>query len=205
MPKIKTIKQTLFITPTTQRANEIHKEYSKNYNFLKVITLNNLINELFEIYDSNKLLLDKNIALHIIASLISKSSNDYFEYLSNSKDSLEINETIETIYEFFIKLQTNDISIESFNYPTTKQDALIGLYNLYQDYKSSHNLVDKSDILNMALINISDYLSKYDEVYVDEFKIENIKLTGSKKEQQLLNKILQNSSKKVDIAITNQT
>ena len=202
MPKIKTIKQTLFITPTTQRANEIQKKYNKNYNFLKVITLNNLINELFEIYDSNKLLLDKNIALHIIASLISKSSNDYFKYLSNSKGSLEINETIETIYEFFIKLQTNDISIESFNYPTTKQDALIGLYKSYQDYKSSHNLVDKSDILdmalNMALINISDYLSKYDEVYVDEFEIENIKLTGSKKEQQLLNKILQNSSKKVD-------
>ena len=48
-----TISQTLILTATTTRANELQKKYNDKYNFLKVITLDYLIFELFGIYDDS--------------------------------------------------------------------------------------------------------------------------------------------------------
>ena len=50
MPNNK-LKQTLFIAPTSQRCNEIKKEYATTYKFIKTLTLSQLQSEIFEIYD----------------------------------------------------------------------------------------------------------------------------------------------------------
>jgi hypothetical protein len=42
------IKQILFIAPTSQRCNEIKKEYANTYKFIKTLTLSQLQNEIFE-------------------------------------------------------------------------------------------------------------------------------------------------------------
>ena len=41
------IKQTLFIAPTSQRCNEIKKEYATTHKFIKTLTLSQLQNEIF--------------------------------------------------------------------------------------------------------------------------------------------------------------
>ena len=178
-----TISQTLILTATTTRVNELQKKYNDKYNFLKVITLDYLVLELFEIYDDSSILLDDNIATTIIYELIQNSKSDYFKYLDKNAQSLKI------IYDFFLKLQLNDIKIEEFNYPKEKQKALKELFTSYKKYLKSNNLVDNAGIVNIALKNINQYLKKFDEVLVDSFKVDSIELIKSNKHKELLDKI----------------
>ena len=178
-----TISQTLILTATTTRANELQKKYNDKYNFLKVVTLDHLILELFEIYDDSSILLDDNIATTIIYKLIQNGKSDYFKYLDKNAQSLKI------IYDFFLKLQLNDIKIEDFQYPKDKQKALKELFSSYKKYLKLNNLVDSSGVVNIALKNINQYLKKFDEVLVDSFKVDSIDLIKSNKHKELLDKI----------------
>ena len=78
MSQVKKISQTLFITPTTEKANELLYEFSSQYDFLKVITLSHLMQEIFEVYDDSSILLDVHTMNSLIYSLVEKQKSKYF-------------------------------------------------------------------------------------------------------------------------------
>ena len=127
MSKNKVINQVLFIVPTSERGNEIKKEYASKHNFLKVVTLPHLLNEIFELYDDSKILLDTDIALSIIYKIIVDSENNYFKYLKAQSESLN------TLYDYFIKLGSNGVNIGIFKYSKEKSEALEELYSKLSD------------------------------------------------------------------------
>ena len=181
MSKINTIKQILMITPTTERSNEIVKEF-KDIPFVKVITLTHLVKELYEIYDE-RALISEDIAKAVLYTLIQQNDIKYFDYIKNDSETLDI------IYDFFLKLNSNDVAIDSFKYSKEKKNALQTLLKLYQKYKLDNNLCDNSDILDVALEYLPKYLEKFETVYVDNFEVGEIKLYKNKKELDILHKI----------------
>jgi RecB family exonuclease len=168
------------ITPTTERSNEIIKEF-KDTPFLKIVTLTHLVKELYEIYDE-RLLISDDTAKAVLFTLIKQNDIKYFDYVQNDSETLDI------IYDFFIKLNSNGVAIDSFGYTKEKKDALETLLSLYQKYKDDNTLCDSSDILDTAITYIPHCLKKYDKVYIDSFKVGDIKLHKNKKEMTILNK-----------------
>ena len=183
MSQVKKISQTLFITPTTEKANELLYEFYSQYDFLKVITLSHLMQEIFEVYDDSSILLDVHTMNSLIYSLVEKQKSKYFSYLNAESESINL------LSKYFIKLQSNEVSIKDFNYEEKKQDALEELLALYINYKQKNNLVDKSDIEKMAYDKIEEYLSHYDEIFLDVFEISEIKLYASQTEKKILDKM----------------
>ena len=136
-------------------------------------------------------MLDEDIASSIIYHLIQTSKTDYFSYLTQDSESLK------TIYEYFIKLRANKITIEEFNYKSkAKQKALKELFGAYKKYLKANRLIDMAGVLSIAIKNISKYLKEFDSVYVDSFKIQDVTLYSSKQEEELLNIIKKNKLSK---------
>jgi hypothetical protein len=183
------IKQTLCIAPTSQRCNEIKKEYATAHKFIKTLTLSQLQNEIFEIVDEQNLLLDLEVAVGIIYKLINESKNNYFKYLSLESESLYL------IYDFFIKLGTNEVDITQFQYKKAKEDTLKELYLEYCEYKKENNLVDRADILDLSLLHVKEYLQTFSQIHVDDFQVGGVRLVQSKKEKLLLEAIKNNGGK----------
>jgi len=177
---MKTIKKTLFITPSHLKKNEIIQEY-ENYPFLTVKTLSQIINEIFEFFDDKNMEIDSFIGSKIIYKCI--QNIEYFSYLTPNSKSLEI------IFDFFIKLSTNEVLINEFDYNEEKKTALKQAYECYTKYKKENNLFDENDKLDLALNVIDKYLSKFDEIYIGSFQINDINLLKNKKEVKLLQKI----------------
>lgn len=68
------------------------------------------------------------------------------------------------------------------------------LYNLYLKYKEHNSLADMSDILDISLKNIDNYLEKFDKIFVDQFNVGSLNLLKNKKESHLYEIILNNIS-----------
>jgi RecB family exonuclease len=195
----KTLQQTLYITPSSSQADEIKKRYSENYSFLQVKTLSQIVADIFEIYDDVHVEIDAVIGSKIIYSCIEDNRIEYFNYIQ------EGSETLEVLYDFFIKLSVNDVSIDKFTYKDEKKSALQGLFDAYKKYKKEHNLFDSSDMLLFALERVENYLENFNKVLLEAFDIDNITLIKSKKEQELLEKIAQYQSVKTIQRDANQT
>ena len=112
------------------------------------------------------------------------------------------------MYDYFIKLLKNGIAISSFNYPKEKEMALSRLLELYLEYKQKHFFADDYDLVDFAIKNYEKELSKYSEIFVDNFKIGSVNLIESKKEQELVELILNHKHSKklqLDIGTTDAT
>ena len=133
-------------------------------------------------------MLDKNIALSLIYKLIENSKSDYFKYLNNTSESLDI------IYDYFVRLETNEKDIDNFSYSKEKTDALNELFTSYKNYKITNNIANNSDVLDISIEFVSEYLEQFDAVFIDDFKISCIELTKNKKEKILLESISNHKS-----------
>jgi len=123
------------------------------------------------------------LAPNLIYKLIQDKNVAYFDYLSVGSESLQL------IYELFIKLTLNDLTLEQFGYAKEKQNALKKLLRGYEEYKKEKNIFDRADIVKLASKKINDYLKQFDKVYVDSFKVGELTLHGSKAEKELIEKI----------------
>ncbi len=172
------LSQNLYITYSNQRARDLKANGSLNP-LDKVITLEQLILETFE--QSNfQIIIDDTIGSSIVYKLIQDQKIEYFSYLESDADSLN------TIYSFIVKCHRNDVLFDVL----LNDDKLVVIKEideLYQAYKKSHNLVDSADIENEVLSSWDDsLLAKYNDVFVDDFSVDEISFVKSKKQEQIL-------------------
>jgi len=171
----------IFITYSNQKARDI-KKYFNVKPFDKIVTLDECIIELFE-KNSLKIQVDSYLAGAIIYQIIQGKNIEYFEYLNEDSSSLN------TIYNFLIKCNINEISIDLFH----KNEKLMALEKInkeYQKFKKDNNLVDICDMETEVLKNINDEMfKKYNEVYIDSFEIGNISFVKSNKQKEILKKL----------------
>ena len=188
-----TLSQSLYITYSNQKARDMKS--CRNINaFDKVITLDNLIVELFE-HNNFQIIIDEMIASSIMYKIIQSNHIKYFSYLN--KDAL----SLETIYNFIVKCKRNNIAFEAL-LNSDKLDAIIELDKAYQKYKQENNLVDIADVEQIVLTNLSmkksnninklvlspyiNYLGKYKFIYIDNFIVKNINYFKSYKQEMIL-------------------
>lgn len=159
------LNQNLYITYSNQKARDL-----KRQDILKpldkIITLDNLILELFE--SSNfAIIIDEIIASSIIYSVIQNNKIEYFSYLNEESVSLN------TIYNFIVKCKRNRILFDTL-LSDAKLRAILQIDKAYQEYKEINNLVDIADIEEYVFNSWNnDSFSNYSEIYVDDFCIES--------------------------------
>ncbi|NOR54800.1 MAG: hypothetical protein GQ531_01185 [Sulfurovum sp.] len=175
------LSQNLYITYSNQRARDLKANGSLNP-LDKVITLEQLILETFE--QSNfQIIIDDTIGASIIYKLIQDHGIKYFSYLESDADSLNI------IYSFIVKCHRNNVAFDVL----LSDDKLViirEIDELYQSYKKSHSLADSADIENIVLSSWDDgLLRKYNEVFVDEFSVDEISFVKSKMQSEILEKL----------------
>lgn len=178
---VNNLKQSLYITYSNQRARDLKKD-----NFLKpldkVITLDNLILELFE-SKNFQIIIDETIAASIIYKIIQTNKIEYFSYLN--EDAVGLN----TIYSFIVKCKRNSVSFETL-LCDEKLDAILEIDKEYQEYKQTNRLVDIADIEQRVLNNWDSYFNdSYSEVFVDSFEIEDISYIISNNQKLILEKL----------------
>ena len=174
------LSQNLTITYSNQRARDL-KVNGSLHPLDKVITLEQFILELFEQHNF-QLILDDTIGSSILYKIIQDQPIEYFTYLGSDADSLV------TIYNFIVKCNRNDVSFDTL-LDGAKLEALEQINTLYQAYKESHNLADIADIEERVLSAWDDEaLNKYDNIFVDDFSVEEIHFIKSKKQEQILKK-----------------
>lgn len=187
------LSQNLYITYSNQKVRDLQRQGIPNP-LDKVITLDNLILELFE-SKNFEIIIDGTIAASVIYKIIKSNKIEYFSYLSEEAVSLN------TLYTLIIKCKKNNIAFETL-FSAEKLDAIVRIDKAYQEYKQANNLVDISDVENIVLTNLSirksykldnivllpyiDYLGKYKFVYIDDFNIENINYVKSYKQKMIL-------------------
>ena len=175
------LSQNLYITYSKQKARDLKVNASLNP-LDKVITLDTIILELFE-SKSFEIVIDEMIASSIIYKIIQTNNIEYFSYLS--EDAVSLN----TIYSFIVKCKRNSVPLKSL-LSGEKLNAISDIDKSYQEYKQKNNLVDIADVETMALENWDSFFTNnYDEIYVDNFKIEEISYIKSKKQEQILEKL----------------
>jgi len=173
--------QNLYITYSNQKARDL-KRQDVLKPLDKVITLDNLILEIFEA-KSFEMIIDEIIASSIIYQIIQSNKIEYFSYLN--EDAVSLN----TIYNFIIKCKRNDVAFETL-LEDKKLDVILEIDKAYQEYKRTNNLVDIADIEQFILDNWEDnFNNSYNEIYVDSFEIEDISYIKSKKQKQILDKL----------------
>jgi len=186
------IKKTLFVASSSLKIDEIKKEY-KEYPFLQVKTLSQIVDEIFEFYDYEHIEINLFIGTKIIYKCL-KNIN-YFSYLP------ENSETLELLYDYFIKLSTNEVSLDEFEYNEEKNRGLRNIFECYKKYKKENKLFDENDKLDFSLKLVDSYLKSFERVFVDTFEVGEINLLKNRKENQLLNKII--NSPKTETLKTN--
>ena len=176
-----TLQQNFYITYSNQRARDLKANASLNP-LDKVITLEQLILETFE-KNNFQIIIDDIIGSSIIYKLIQDHDIKYFSYLGSDADSLN------TIYNFMVKCHRNDVPFDAL----LNDDKLVVLKEidaLYQTYKTSHNLVDSADVEEEVLSSWDDgLLTKYNDVLVDDFSVDEISFIKSKKQKEILAKL----------------
>ena len=174
------LSQNLYITYSNQKVRDIKKYHSKPLD--KVTTLDNLIQELFELNNFH-LIIDSAIASSILYRLIGDNKIDYFSYLE--EDTISLN----TLYDFFVKCQRNSVEFKTFH-TGKKLEAIERLFAAYQDYKQKNNLVDIADIEQIVLEYWDEYfVGNYDNIYVDDFKVGDINYIKSKTQKEIFSKL----------------
>jgi len=191
------LKQNLYITYSNQRVRDL--KTSNHFNPLdKVITLDTFILELFE-STHFKVIIDDILGSAIIHKTIQENNIEYFSYLDSDATSLN------TIYSFLIKCKRNDVKFDS-SLNGKKLEAITSIDKAYQEYKQKNNLVDISDVENIVFDNWNDdFKDKYNEVFIDDFHIEDISFIQSKTQEKILNKLAQFQKVPKDISVTQQT
>ena len=176
-----TLKQNLYITYSNQKLRDIKQTIIKPLD--KVITLEGLIIELFE-KNSFEIQIDNTLGASIIYKIIKDKNIEYFSYLNEDAISLNV------IYDFIVKCKRNEVEFEEF-LSEDKLDAIIEIDKTYQEYKIQNHLVDIADIEKKVLDNWDSwFVNKYDEIYVDNFCIEDISFIKSKLQDKILSKLL---------------
>ena len=176
------LNQNLIITYSNQKARDLKRQgIFKALD--KVITLDNLILELFE-SENFDFIIDEMIASSIIYRIIQTYKIEYFSYLN--EDAVSLN----TIYNFIGKCKRNSIEFKDL-LSDEKLNAISEIDKYYQEYKKINKLVDISDIEKIVLENWENYFkdSCYSEIFIDSFNIEDISYIKSKNQQNILEKL----------------
>jgi len=187
--------QNLYITYSNQKARDL-KTHGMLKSLDKVITLDNLILELFE-SKSFDLIINEAIASSIIHKIIQTNEIEYFSYLN--EDAVSLN----TIYNFIIKCKRNSVAFEAL-LSDKKLKAISKIDKAYQEYKKTNKLVDISDIEQTFLDNWDSYFKdSYSEIFVNSFDIEEISYIKSKNQQLILEKLAKYKTIEKTIEILN--
>ena len=95
-----------------------------------------------------------------------------------------------------MKCTRNDVELKTIISDETKEEklqALIKINKYYQLYKEKNNLVDISDIessvLNCFDTDIISFIKDFNNIYIDNFSIDNISFVKSKKQKNILEKL----------------
>ena len=172
------LKQNLIITHSNQKARELKKSLKNPLD--KVITLSSFVNEFFE-KNSFKILIKPLIATSFIYKTIKDENIEYLDFISQNSDTLDL------IYDFILKANGSKIELSKI-LKDEKLKAIEILNSNYIDFKSKNNLVDMNDILQLAINNFDkNDFTIYENIYLDNFEIENIKLYKSNLELELIN------------------
>ena len=172
------LKQNLIITPSNQKARELKKSLKNPLD--KVITLSSFADEFFE-KNSFKILIKPLIATAFIYKTIKDENIKYLDFISQNSDTLDL------IYDFILKANGSKIELSKI-LKDEKLKAIEILNSNYIDFKSKNNLVDMNDILQLAINNFDkNDFTIYENIYLDNFEIENIKLYKSNLELELIN------------------
>jgi len=179
MEKNLLLKNKLIITYSNQKARELIS--NRNNLFDKVITLDKLINELFE---KNSLLkkIDPFFSIGLIYKIIKDEDISYFNYLNSSSKSLD------TIYSFILNINRNSIEMSRLH-KGEKLDALEKINKKYQEFKQSNGFADIADIEKI----IYDYINKnqkifdeYSEIILDSFNYNGISFLKSEYQKKIV-------------------
>lgn len=172
--------QNLYITYSNQKARDI-KSSSICKPLDKVITLDNLILELYE-QNNFSIIVDDTIGSSIIYKIIQDNDIKYFDYLD--VDALSLG----TIYSYIVKANRNDFLFVNLSGEKLKAIELIN--SKYQEFKQKYNLVDIADIESDVYINFENYFTNnYEEIFVDDFVIEDINYVKSLYQKKVLEKL----------------
>jgi len=178
---MRNLNKNLYITYSNQKRRDLKKsDFIKPLD--KVITLDNLIVEIFE-SKNFEIIIDETIGSSIIYKMIQDNNIKFFSYLSQESVSLN------TIYDFIIKCRRNNIAFETI-LDSQKLDAIVKIDNVYQEYKKINSLVDIADIEQSVLDNVdNNFDNDYNDIYVDSFEIEDISYIKSQKQKEILDKL----------------
>ncbi len=161
---MKRLQKNLIITYSNQRVRDLRTQ-GATQPLDKVITLKNLISELFTA-NNIKTVIDSTLASAIVYKLIEQEKIAYFSYIEHGAKSLE------TIVDFFIKSARNQVSFEQFH-KGEKLQALNVLYKAYEAFKKQNNLVDSADVEREVCANWQHYFNEkeYGEIFIDTFEV----------------------------------
>jgi len=175
------LKQNLYITYSNQKGRDLQRQ-SIVKPLDKVITLENLILEIFE-SKSYEIIIDEIIASSIIYKIIQSNKIEYFSYLND--DAVSLN----TIYNFIIKCKRNNVAFDTLH-ECQKLDAIVEIDKAYQEYKKKNSLVDIGDIERSVLKNWNgNFGNEYGEIYVDSFESGDINFIKSKTQKKILDEL----------------
>lgn len=186
------LKQNLIISYSNQKVRVLKSNLTNSLD--KVITLKQFANELFEKY-SFKTIIEPIIAKSFIYKVIKEVSIEYFDFIAQSSDTLDL------IYDFILKIDGSKMELADILdiENTQKFEAITLLRNRYIKFKEENDFVDENDIYKFAILNIDKYnFSLYENIFLDEFELENVKFYKSNLELELLN-ILKTKSQSLSL------
>jgi len=178
------LKQNLIITYSNQKARQLKQNLSNPLD--KVITLDGFINEIYE-RESFAKIIDKSIALLQIHKTISDKKIDYFDFIKEGSDTLDL------IYEYILKVDASTIELKEL-LSGEKYKAIKAIADAYEAFKQTHSLVDENDLVRLAIDKFEKYdFSLYENQYLDKFELDGIKFYNSNLKLSLIQK-LQNAT-----------
>lgn len=170
----------LYITINPKRAKEI--KYSIG-GLSSVMTLDELILHEFE-KNNFASVINPFLGSSIIYKIIQDNSVKYFDYFKCDSDGLGV------IYSLLVKCARNNISFYSL-LNGDKLEAIQIINIAYQEYKKNHNLVDISDIENIVYLQWNENFGyKFNNIYIDNFIVGDVKFVKSKLQENILEIIL---------------
>jgi len=178
------LKQNLIITHSNQKLRELKKSLQKPLD--KVITLDGFINEIYEKHSFSKMV-GKHIAIAFIYKTIQSKGIHCLDFIKDGSDTLDL------IYDYILKVDGSEIELQELLHGE-KYQAIQIIADEYKIFKQKYQLVDKNDIIRLALEKFDEYnFSMYENIYCDKFELDGIKFYKSNLELQLIQK-LQNIS-----------
>ena len=164
------LNQNLIITYSNQKVRELKKSLKNPLD--KVVTLSAFVNEFFEKH-SFKTPIKPIIATSFIYKTIKDENIEYLDFISLNSNTLDL------IYDFILKINASKVDLSRI-LKDEKLKAMEILNSKYIEFKNKNNLVDMNDVFQLAIDNFTQNdFTIYENIYLDNFKIENIKLYNS--------------------------